>query len=121
MHSSCLASGKIILWQYPISSVLWLACQGPVTTMPFRSTDECSFQSPFHPSSILSYFITTLFHIHAVLFFLFFTYLFQVSTLHFFIIHFPTPPIFTAFSRPVSSQCLTLACSVVYFYFLSLF
>ena len=39
MHSSCLASpGKIILWQYPISSVLWLACQGPVTTNPFRAS-----------------------------------------------------------------------------------
>lgn len=114
MHSNCLASpGKIILWQYPISSVLWLACQCPVTTMPFRATGECSFQSLFHISSILSYFITTLFHTHAVLFFLFFIYLFQISTLHFFILHFPTPPIFTAFSRLVSSLCLTgLFCSL---------
>jgi hypothetical protein len=75
MHSNCLATnGKIILWQYPITLVLWLACQDPVTIMHFRANDDWPFQSLlssfFHPLILhhnpLSYtcsFILPVFHL----------------------------------------------------------
>lgn len=88
MHSSCLATPGKILWQYPISSVLWLACQGPVTSMPFRATDDCSFQSLLssfcplilhhNPLSYTCSFILPLFHL-PVPSLLLFTSLFSTS------------------------------------------
>jgi hypothetical protein len=90
MHSSCLAIPGKILWQYPISSVLWLACQDPVTSMPFRATDDFSFQSLLssyfcplilhhNPLSYTCSFILPLFHL-PVPGLLLFTSLFSTSS-----------------------------------------